>query len=219
MSQPRNQLTSFFEPRAPHSPGRLIVVHPESHRRDPTLDTDLIETDVTIEFGRFRLIPRQRQLLADGRPIKLHSRAFDLLLVLLEADGRCVSKQELMSRVWPDIAVVDKNLDVQICALRKALGDDRHFIRTDVGRGYRFTAAIRSVADSPRSRESPPNTAKRVDGGDQLIEVLNRIAALLASNETARANFALEIVVRLVPVNSGEDASPPRITLPAKPAP
>ena len=102
--------------------------------------------DATLEFGRFRVLLRQRQLVADSGPIELGTRALDLLLVLLEADGSLVTKDELMSRAWPGIVVAEENLKVQISALRKALGEDRDFIRTEFGRGYRFTAAVRSIA-------------------------------------------------------------------------
>ena len=101
--------------------------------------------DAMLEFGRFRVLLRRRQLEADGVPIELGARAFDLLLVLLEADGSLVTKDELMSRVWPGIIVAEENLKVQIAALRKALGKDRDFIRTEFGRGYRVTAAVRST--------------------------------------------------------------------------
>jgi DNA-binding winged helix-turn-helix (wHTH) protein len=102
-------------------------------------------TDATLEFGRFRVLLRQRQLVADSGPIELGTRALDLLLVLLEADGSLVTKDELMRRVWPGIVVAEENLKVQISALRKAFGEDRDFIRTEFGRGYRFTAAVRST--------------------------------------------------------------------------
>jgi len=101
--------------------------------------------DATLAFGRFRVLLRQRQLVVDGVPIELGTRAFDLLLVLLEADGSLVTKDELLSRVWPGIVVAEENLKVQISALRKALGEDRDFIRTEFGRGYRFTGAVRSA--------------------------------------------------------------------------
>ncbi len=101
--------------------------------------------DAMLEFGRFRILLRRRQLVADGVPIELGTRAFDLLLALLEAGGSLVTKEELMSRVWPGIVVAEENLKVQIAALRKALGEDRGFIRTEFGRGYRFTAAVRST--------------------------------------------------------------------------
>jgi DNA-binding winged helix-turn-helix (wHTH) protein len=99
-----------------------------------------------LEFGRFRVLLRQRKLVANGAPIELGSRALDVLLVLLEADGSLVTKSELMSRVWPGIAVAEENLKVQISALRKALGEDRDFIRTEFGRGYRFTAKVHLTA-------------------------------------------------------------------------
>src|SRR5438552_18960466 len=101
--------------------------------------------EATLEFGRFRVLLRRRQLAADGVPIELGTRALDLLLVLLEADGSLVTKEELLSRVWPGIVVAEENLKVQIAALRKALGDDRDCIRTEFGRGYRFTAPVRST--------------------------------------------------------------------------
>ena len=112
------------------------------HRTNPAA------AEATFEFGRFRLLLRQRQLVADGVPIELGARAFDLLLVLLEADGSLVSKDALLSRVWPGIVVAEENLKVQISALRRALGEDGDFIRTEFGRGYRFTAAVRSTLAS-----------------------------------------------------------------------
>lgn len=97
-----------------------------------------------VEFGRFRALLRRRQLLADGVPVELGTRAFELLLALLEADGSLVTKEELMSRVWAGIVVSEENLKVQVSALRKALGVDRDLIRTEFGRGYRFTGALHS---------------------------------------------------------------------------
>ena len=100
----------------------------------------------SIEFGRFRVLPRRRRLLADGVSVELGTRAFDLLLVLLEADGALVTKEELFRRVWPGIVVSEGNLKVQISALRNALGPDRDLIRSEFGRGYRFIGILRSGA-------------------------------------------------------------------------
>ena len=111
------------------------------------------EADTTLEFGRFHLLTRRRQLLADGVPVELGTRAIDLLMVLIEADGALVTKDELAALVWPGIFVEAANLKVQVSLLRKALGEDRDLIRTEFGRGYRFTAAISSsaaVTENPR---------------------------------------------------------------------
>jgi DNA-binding winged helix-turn-helix (wHTH) protein len=99
----------------------------------------------SLQFGRFRVLLRQRRLLADGLPIELGTRAFELLLALLEANGSLVAKEQLLARVWPHVVVAEDNLKVQIFKLRRALGEDRDFIRTEFGRGYRLTAMVRST--------------------------------------------------------------------------
>jgi predicted ATPase/DNA-binding winged helix-turn-helix (wHTH) protein len=113
----------------------------------------------TLEFARFRVLPRQRQLLADGVPVELGSRAFDVLLVLLEARGSLVTKNQLLDRVWSGTVVEENNIQVQISALRKAFGDDRNLILTVPLRGYRFTGAVRTVADADGSVQPVPGFA------------------------------------------------------------
>jgi DNA-binding winged helix-turn-helix (wHTH) protein len=115
-------------------------------------------TETPLEFGNFRVLPRQRRLLANGTPVELGTRAFDILMVLIEADGALVTGDELLTRVWPGIVVAPDNVKVQIAALRKALGEERGLILTDHGRGYRFTAAVRSTVDG-WGLFSPPGLA------------------------------------------------------------
>ncbi|MBV8090431.1 MAG: winged helix-turn-helix domain-containing protein [Alphaproteobacteria bacterium] len=116
-----------------------------------------------LEFGRFRVVLRRRQLLADGFPVELGMRAFDILMVLLEADGALVTKGELLSRVWPGIIVTEENVKLQISTLRKALGADRDLILTECGRGYRFTGVLRAdtrlegCRPMPSERRSAPS--------------------------------------------------------------
>jgi DNA-binding winged helix-turn-helix (wHTH) protein len=118
-----------------------------------------VSAEAAIEFGRFYVLLRRRRLLADGVPVELGTRAFDILLVLLEADGALVTKSELLSRVWPGMVVSEENLKVQISGLRKALGAERDFIRTDFGRGYRFIGILRSNATAIR-RPGSANPAR-----------------------------------------------------------
>jgi len=94
-----------------------------------------------VSFGQFRLLPAQFLLLEGDEPVRLGSRALEILIVLLERPGELVSKQELMSRVWPNIFVEPANLTVHISALRRALHDGRdgnRFIINVPGRGYSF---------------------------------------------------------------------------------
>src|ERR1700739_1987920 len=107
------------------------------------------EESAGIAFGRFLLLPHRRELLADGRPVKLGGRAFDVLMALIEARGAVVSKSALMARVWPYRIVEENNLQWQISALRAAFGADRNLIRTVSGRGYQFTAEIEAAYGSP----------------------------------------------------------------------
>ncbi len=99
------------------------------------------------EFGGFRLDVAQRQLLAsDGTHIDLPSRAFDLLLYVVERPGELLDKSTLLKGVWPTTVVEESNLSQSIFALRRALGDTAHehrFIVTVPGRGYQFVAPVR----------------------------------------------------------------------------
>src|SRR5213595_648023 len=95
-----------------------------------------------ISFGPYRLLPTQR-LLEGDQPVRLGSRAFDILVTLLERASEVVGKEELIARAWPKTFVEDANLKIQISALRRALGDGhagRRFIVTVPGRGYNFVA-------------------------------------------------------------------------------
>ena len=97
-----------------------------------------------ISFGRFRLDLARRELRRDQTLVRLGSRARDILCVLASAEGKVVSKDELMERVWPGVIVEENNLQVHISALRRAFegdGDSESWIVTVPGRGYRLLAA------------------------------------------------------------------------------
>src|SRR5262245_36845764 len=99
-----------------------------------------------IAFGSFRLLPAQFLLLEGDKPVRLGSRALEILIALIERPGELVTKQALMDRVWPGIFVEPANLTVHISALRRMLRDGRdgnRFIINVPGRGYAFVAALR----------------------------------------------------------------------------
>src|SRR6185295_6300259 len=80
-------------------------------------------TEGIFSFGPFRLSAERRELSANGTTIPVGSRGLDLLLALVKRQGQLVSKDELMAEVWPGTVVEEANLQVQVSALRKALGD------------------------------------------------------------------------------------------------
>lgn len=119
-----------------------------------------------VSFGRFRLNLSQRQLARDGVPVPLGSRAFDILCVLALAKGEVLSKQELMSRVWPGLVVEENTIQVHVSALRRALDDgpsgQTHLV-TVPGRGYRlagFKSPHSATDSSPETPLSPARSGK-----------------------------------------------------------
>lgn len=98
-------------------------------------------------FGDFELRLTARLLARNGVPISLGAKAFDVLKCLVVRAGEVVTKDDLLKAVWPDSFVGEDNLTQQISALRRALGDCSGYIATIPGRGYQFTAQVRS--DTP----------------------------------------------------------------------
>src|SRR6516165_2488023 len=129
-------------------------MNPGPGRTVPAVDEE------TFAFGSFRLIPAQRVLLDDGKPLRLGSRALDILIALVEGAGETVHKDQLIARTWPDTVVDDGALRVHVAALRKALGDGRagrRYIANNPGRGYSFVAPV--TREHPPTATTPPNGA------------------------------------------------------------
>src|SRR5215469_1079129 len=106
------------------------------------------EHKVLYEFGPFRADPDQQVLLRDNQPVAITPKVFETLLLLLRRSGEVVTKDDLMKELWPDAFVEESNLSQNIFMLRKALGDgadERRYIVTIPGRGYRFATDVRVV--------------------------------------------------------------------------
>jgi predicted ATPase/DNA-binding winged helix-turn-helix (wHTH) protein len=138
-----------------------------------------------IEFGRFSVLPHRRELLAEGRPLELGGRAFDVLMALIEASGAVVSKDDLMNRVWPDRIIDENSLQAQVSALRRAFAADRDLIRTIAGRGYQFTGELRTVSarpDAPAAagipQPAPTPSYPRTNLPELVSELIGRDAEL-----------------------------------------
>ena len=96
-------------------------------------------------FGSFRLAPARHILLEDGKPLRVGSRAFDILAALVERAGQTVSKEDLVARAWPGTIVEENALRVHVVALRRALRDGhagKRYIVNHPGRGYVFVAPV-----------------------------------------------------------------------------
>jgi DNA-binding winged helix-turn-helix (wHTH) protein/TolB-like protein len=107
-----------------------------------------LTAQVLYEFDKFRLNPAEQLLLCEGKPVLLTPKAFQVLCVLIQSNGRLLDKDDLIKRVWPDSFVEEANLSVNISALRRALGDTpngQKFIGTVPKRGYRFVMPVQEI--------------------------------------------------------------------------
>jgi predicted ATPase/DNA-binding winged helix-turn-helix (wHTH) protein len=177
---------------------------------------------MTSKFGRFQVLPHRREVLSDGVPVALGSRAFDVLMVLIEAGGELVTKEELLNRVWPGRVVEEHSLQFHISTLRKVLGKDRSFIKTISGRGYRFVADIAASAGeqeafSGRDAELPPllpdaesltnlpaPTSELIGREVELFEAstlltAHRLVTLVGAGGIGKTRLGLDVARRLRP--------------------
>ncbi len=159
--------------------------------------------DDAVSFGPFRLLPRQRLLTEAGRPVRLGSRALEILTILAETPGELVTKEKLLARVWPQTRVVEDNLTVHVSALRRVLGDGadgRRFIVTVPGRGYSLVA---EVSGEPAEAQSPPLLAIRPIGQAAAIATLaarladRRLLTITGPGGVGKTTLALGIAQAL----------------------
>jgi DNA-binding winged helix-turn-helix (wHTH) protein/tetratricopeptide (TPR) repeat protein len=142
--------------------------------------------EVVYEFGPFLADPRRQLLLRDDQPVPISRKVFEALLILVRHRGDVVTKDDLMTELWPDAFVEESNLSQTIFMLRKALGDtpeNRQYIVTLPGRGYRFAADVRAVD---------------LDGEFTLIESRTRSQVLVeqAENEPHTTVTALPAIAK-----------------------
>ena len=105
-------------------------------------------------FGPFCVDPEKETLCRAGEPVPLTPKTFQILLVLVRHSKEVVTKDDLMKTVWPDTFVEEANLSRNIFMLRKALGEsaqDRQYIITVPGRGYRLAESVHLVPDQELS--------------------------------------------------------------------
>jgi DNA-binding winged helix-turn-helix (wHTH) protein/TolB-like protein/Flp pilus assembly protein TadD len=143
------------------------------------------QTGEFYDFGRFRVKSGERVLLRGDEPVPLTPKAFDILLALLEHDGRIVPKDDLMKKVWPKTFVEEGNLTQNVSLLRKALGESANssqFIETVPRRGYRFVAPV--TRTNGNASDSP---VERVDG-DQSVNRPRLDNASVTLSATAQTN-------------------------------
>ena len=170
----------------------------------------------TFAFGSFRLIPAQRVLLDDGKPLRLGSRALDILIALVEGAGETVHKDQLIARTWPDTVVDDGALRVHVAALRKALGDGRagrRYIANNPGRGYSFVAPVTrehqhsalATPDGGTAANNLPVPLTRIVGRDDIVAALakqlaqRRLLTIVGPGGIGKTTVAVAVAEAVTP--------------------
>ncbi len=146
------------------------------------------------EFGPFRVDPDKEILLRSGEPVPLTPKTFQILLVLIRHNKEVVTKDDLMKAVWPDTFVEEANLSRNIFMLRKALGQssqDRQYILTVPGRGYRLAESVRLVPEQELSIVAAEHAKVQVQVSE--TRPWRRLSAAAVLVLAFTASFALDV--------------------------
>ena len=141
----------------------------------------------TFRFGDFELVPSDRLLTRDGEGVRISTRVLDALILLVEANGGIVSKEEFFQKLWPETVVEENNLSQTISALRKVLGtqdDGRGFIETVPKAGFRLLAHVTEVSADSDASDTPANIAsepKRISTWKLALAILILLLLVVAA--------------------------------------
>lgn len=154
----------------------------------------------TFHFDEFTLEVGERRLRRGGDVVHLAPKAYDVLVALVRQRGHLVTKDELLTRLWPGSFVEEGSLNVCVSALRKALGEDARrptYVETVARSGYRFIAAVR--VDSEDGKPFAPSAVARPV---ELYELVGRGRSHLLSDsffELPAAVDALRSAIEIDP--------------------
>lgn len=118
----------------------------------PALNTE------RLRIGDWRVEAALNQLSAAGKTVKLEPKAMAALIYLANRPGQVVSREALLSAVWPGVVVGDDSLTQVVIKLRKALGDapeDPAYIQTISKGGYRLVAPVVRSAENSSAAVRP----------------------------------------------------------------
>ncbi|MFM0396255.1 ATP-binding protein [Paraburkholderia phytofirmans] len=144
-----------------------------------------------IRIGPLQVDLASRELFLDGQPVRIGSRAFDILAVLIGANGALVSKSTMLEQVWPDTLVEENNLQVHMSALRKVLGESRNLIQTVSGRGYRLVSRDAPAEHTGKpARDNAPYAADHIASLHSIPNNLPASSSSLVGRDQAISDIA-----------------------------
>jgi len=156
-----------------------------------------------MQFDRFQVFPDTREFVFDGNLVPLGGRAFDVVHLLVEAQGRLVTKDEIMRRVWNGVTVEENSLQVAVSALRKSLGSQSWQIKTVSRRGYQLVANTRPppLGGTNNLPLPPSDLIGRSAALDKASSIMrtHRLVTLTGAGGIGKTRLGLEIARCLLP--------------------
>ncbi len=127
----------------------------------------------TIKFAEFELDRDRYELRRRNSVVKLEKIPMELLVLLAESDGRLVTRDEIIAKIWGTDVFLDTEhgINTAIRKIRQTLGDDPEnprFVQTVTGKGYRFIASTSTIAE--RGNGNSVTAATSADARPAAIE-------------------------------------------------
>lgn len=169
------------------------------HRPDGVAPNPLAgNPGAAISFGSFGLDVERRLLLKGDEPVRIGSRALEILIALIDRAGEIVSRYELLEAVWPGATVDESVVRVHMSALKRALGDGSggaRYIVNVAGRGYSFVAPVARNAQA-----APPAPAESRSSPSLAATPRLRTGSIIGRNNVVRSLGELILTRRFVSI-------------------
>jgi DNA-binding winged helix-turn-helix (wHTH) protein/TolB-like protein len=147
----------------------------------------------TLQVGEWRVAPELNQISRAGECVRVEPKAIELLVFLMQRRGEVISREELLTALWPGVIVGDNALTQVVTKLRKALGDTAReptYIEAIAKRGYRLIAAVERPYRPLRPQR--PAQAPGPDASRPLSLRRRVVAGALAALAVAAAVWLVE---------------------------
>lgn len=157
------------------------------------------------EFGDFKIDARRRVLTRENEQIAISSKNFDLLIFMIQNEGRILTHDELLDSVWEGTFVEQSNLKKGISAIRQLLGEtpeSSNYIKTIPRKGYCFVSSVRAISEEVVNPQIQITTTEIIVEEEIIEDDEQHISAkpapkLIGNNSSKNNRFFIPILVTI----------------------